>query len=71
MLFRGNAFPCFFYALIIYLSPSFFLSNFSTSGLVVLCVDLIGGVGGVGRSMTGIMESAFGGFVVAVFLSGV
>lgn len=33
---------------------------------MVLCVDLIGGVGGVGRSRTGIMESAFGGFVVAV-----
>lgn len=71
MLFRGNAFPCFFYALIFTFLQVLFLSNSSTSGLVVLCVDLIGGVGGVGRSRTGIMESAFGGFVVAVSLSGV
>lgn len=69
MLFRGNAFPrvC---ALIIYLSQSFItLSNSSTSGVVVLCVDLIGGVGGVGQSRTEIGENAFwwfrgGGFVV-------
>lgn len=65
MLFRGNAFfPC-VCALIIY------LSNSSTSGIVVLCVDLIGGVRGVGRSRTEIRKNAFGGFVVAVLLSGV
>lgn len=30
----------------------------------MLCVDLIGGVGGVGRYRTGIREDALGGFVV-------
>lgn len=63
--------PLSFYALIISLSLSFFLSNSSTLGIVVLCVDLNGRVGGVGRSRTGIRENAFGGFVVAVLLSGV
>lgn len=63
MLLRGNALPC-VCALIIH------LSNSSTSGIVVLCVDLIGGVGGVGRSRTEIRKNAFG-FVVAVLLSGV
>lgn len=47
------------------------MSNSSASGIVVLCVDLIGGVGGVGRYRAGIRENAFGGFVVAALLSGV
>lgn len=51
MLFRGNAFPC-VYALIIYLSQSFVMFNSSASGIVFLCADLIGGVGGVGRFRT-------------------
>lgn len=39
---------------------------------MVLCVDFIGGVGGVGRSRPEIRKNAFGGFVVAVVvLSGV
>lgn len=47
-----------------------YLSNSSASGIVVLCVDLLGGVGGVGRYRTGISENAFG-FVVAVLLPGI
>lgn len=48
-----------------------YLSNSSAPGIRVLCVDLIGAVGGVGWDRTGIRENAFGGFVVVVVLSGV
>lgn len=37
-----------------------YLSNAIASGIVVLCVEFIDGVEGVGRYKTGISENAFG-----------